>query len=67
MPHPEHERIKISDPDDASHQHLITTEKHQNKYFGFDLHCSEVEIFKTHNKEESFTQFCITVLCRNHI
>lgn len=23
MPHPEHERIKMSDPDDASHQHLV--------------------------------------------
>lgn len=31
---------------------LITTRKHQNKYFGFDLHCSEVEIFKIHYEEE---------------
>lgn len=31
MPHPEHERIKISDPDDASHQHFFNYYKKASK------------------------------------
>lgn len=34
-PHPEHERIQMSDPDDASHQHIVNyyRKQHQNNYY----------------------------------
>jgi len=37
MPHPEHERIKMSDSDDASHQHFVNYYRKASKTNIFDL------------------------------
>jgi len=67
MPHPEHERIKMSDSDDASHQHFVNYYRKASKTNIFDLIYIAVWLrYTKHHEEELFTQWMYAGIISKH-